>query len=113
MRPKVSPRWLQKYIRLLREEFPTLLPVVVERRNFSKAPHDWGECRVAQRRGKRVLLITIAKWLSPEAQFQVLAHEWAHAAVWRPNRQEDARQCSHDAEFGVKWAEIWACIGEE
>tara|TARA_R110002096_G_scaffold423095_1_gene630012 strand:- start:1912 stop:2400 length:489 start_codon:yes stop_codon:yes gene_type:complete len=43
-------------------------------------------------------------------QTDTFVHELAHAAQYRTHEYEDNREQDHDAEFGLKWAEVYNAV---
>ena len=96
---------LTRFMRSFRERFSPMYPVEVRRADLGD---HWGDTGIVERKGEPYFLVRIHRGLSKEAQLFVLVHELAHTIQWRVN--EDARECDHDAEWGVAYARVWEVL---
>lgn len=89
----------------IKRKFLTHYPITIR---LQKLPEDCGSCHLKNNR----LYVLVNKRLSEEAQIFSLIHEFAHAVAWRCSEQECERESSHDAEFGIAYAQIWRAVFE-
>jgi len=100
-------RCYRKLLQLLKKQFPAAFPVSVRRQKIASSVQ--GRC---YKEGKK-FYVQIDKNLGEHAAMDVLVHEWAHARAWNhrldtATTDEDFNKLSHDAAWGVAYAEIYS-----
>lgn len=98
-------KYYQQLIRVLKTECPAAYPVSVRR---IKLTHFEGRC---WKHGKK-FHIQIDRRLDEGRAMDVLLHEWAHARAWNhrldtADTDEAFNKLSHDAAWGVAYAEVY------
>jgi hypothetical protein len=117
--PPTTPPFTAKegraVVKSLQGTYPTIYPVVLRFTSEGwDSILDWGETRLAKRKGKKVFLISINSTLCHAGQFMVLVHEYAHALAWpATDKQADAEKFHHSPEWGIAEARLWALVGDE
>lgn len=92
----------RKFLTILRERCPTIVPVRVRRVDMKGALGDCGPVYDDQGRLSH-FSIRIPKSAPWQLQWQVLIHEWAHARTWREGETCD----DHDEAWGLEYAHIY------
>lgn len=100
-------RQYRSLLKMLKTECPAAFPVSVRRVLLTRKLD--GRC---WKHGKQ-FYIQIARQLDEGKAMDVLIHEWAHARAWNHRLDnavddEEFNKLSHDAAWGVAYAEIYA-----
>jgi hypothetical protein len=96
---------IRRYVRLLRDKLPPLLPVRVYLRDYLD---DEGQCHLITKQGRPSSFSIYIRRQRFRGMLDVLMHEWAHALTW----SEDECAEDHDAAWGIAHARVYRYVVE-
>jgi predicted SprT family Zn-dependent metalloprotease len=98
-------RELRRYVRLLRDKLPPLLPVRVYLRDELE---DEGQCHLITKGNRPSSFSIYIRRQGFRAMLEILSHEWAHALAW----SHDECGEDHDASWGIAYARVYRYVIE-
>ena len=97
---------LRRWLKILREMCPTLLPVQV--RFLEKTDGNVASTHLLYDDDTGLparFVIQLDRPITVDSAAQALVHEWAHCLSWSSDRHDTV--CDHDPEFGLAYSRVY------